>query len=332
MKPTTKAATLLTLFVCACAYLNLANAQVTVNSSTGYSVSITARPVQLIPDRSACPYGYNYNLRIQYHVTFAGNNVPANLYTLQGTIGCGSQSLFFDLPNNGGHGFTVTTSNPWRNNPDCGTATPNSINCNTARIQISGPGIPNQTIATPITYTPLPVTIASFTANANNGRVTLKWSTATEIDNDYFSIERSANGSTWTNIGTIDGAGNSNSLLNYQFIDNQPLSGASFYRIKQTDFDDHVSYSETRQVQDAAAPGTITISPVPNNGRTISIAGVSNYKGYELTVFNTAGAQLFNKTLSNSSVVLPSLVKGIYMVRISNSNSGEVQTLRYVQL
>lgn len=331
MKRTTKAATLLTLFVLTA--LMPAQSQVTVNSSNGYSVAVTARPIQLIPDRHTCPYGYNYNLRVQYNVTFSGNNIPAGgLYTLQGRIGCGSQSLFFDLPNNGGNGVTVTTSNPWRNHSDCASASPSSINCNVAQIEIYGPGIDNQTVSAPITYTSLPVTIASFNAHAANGRVILKWSTATEIDNDYFTLERSANGSTWTAIGTVDGAGNSSSLLNYQFTDNQPLAGTSYYRIKQTDLDNNYSYSETRQIQDAATPGTISIAPIPNSGCTISIAGISNYKGYKLTLLNTAGAQLFNKTLNNSSITLPSLAKGVYMVRISNSNSGEVQTLRYVQL
>lgn len=310
-----------------------AQAQVVVNSSTGYAVSINVVPVQVIPDRSPCPNGYNYNLRLRYQVTFSGNNIPAGgLWTLDGNIGCGSQQVYFDPPNNAGNGQLVTTYNPWRGIADCNSATVQSINCNTGSIHIHGPGISERTVSFAINYTALPITIASFTATAGNGRVALKWSTATEIDNDYFTIERSANGSTWTNIGTVDGAGNSSTLLNYQFIDHQPLTGTSFYRIKQTDFDGHYSYSETRQIQDAAAPGTISIAPVPNSGRNISIAGISNYQGYELTLFNTAGAQLFNKTLSNSSITLPSLAKGVYMVRISNSNTGDAQTLRYVQL
>ncbi|HEX2629644.1 MAG TPA: T9SS type A sorting domain-containing protein [Chitinophagaceae bacterium] len=333
MKRTLSAATLLTLFVCVSAYFSAAHSQVTVNSTTGYSVNITVVPVQVIPDRNPCPNGYNYNLRLRYNVSFSGSNIPSGgLWTFDGNIGCGSQQVYFDPPNGAGNGTVVTTSNPWRALTDCNGATVRSINCNTGSIHIYGPGISERTVSFAINYTALPITIASFTANANNGRVALKWSTATEIDNDFFSIERSVNGSIWTNIGTVDGAGNSSTLLNYQFIDNQPLTGTSFYRIKQTDFDGHYSYSETRQIQDAAVPGTISIAPVPSNGRTINVAGISNYQGYELTLFNTAGAQLFNKTLSNSSVTLPSLAKGVYMIRISNSDKGEAQTLRYVQL
>lgn len=331
MKRTTTAATLLTL-LCALLFRTETNAQLHINSSTGYTVNVTVVPTQLIPDRNPCPNGYNYNLRVHYVVTFTGNNIPANLYTLQGTVGCGSQSLFFDLPNNGGTGNTVTTSNPWRAATDCNSASPNTLNCNIARIQIQGIGIPTQTIPLTISSTPLPVTMQSFTATASNNRVLLKWSTATEIDNDYFTIERSANGSTWNQIGTVDGAGNSTSVLNYQFTDNQPLSGVSYYRIKQTDFDNHFSYSDTRQIQDAAAPGSISIWPVPNSGRTINIAGVTNWQGYSLTVLNTAGTAVFTTQPTSSSITLPALAKGVYMIRVANSNSGDVQTLRYVQL
>jgi hypothetical protein len=325
------AATLLTL-LCVFALHPKAFSQLHINSSAGYTVNITAVPTQLIPDRNPCPYGYNYNLRIHYAVTITGNVAAANLYTLQGTIGCGSQSLFFDLPNGAGTGNTVTTSNPWRANTDCNSASPNSLNCNIARIQVEGVGIAPQTVSYTINYTSLPVLFASFNATATNGHVNLKWSTATEIDNDHFSIERSANGSNWTTIATLPGAGNSVSLLNYQYTDNQPLSGTSFYRIKQTDLDGHYSYTETRQIQDAAINGTISIAPVPNTGRTISIAGISNYNGYELTVYNTAGAGVYITKPNSSSVTLPALAKGVYMIRIANSNSGDVQTMRYVQL
>ena len=325
------AATLLTL-LCVFALGREASSQVTVNSTTGYSVTISIVPVQLIPDRNPCPNGYNYNLRLRYTISFSGNAPSGGLWTLDGNIGCGATNVYFDPPNAAGSGFITTTSNPWRPVADCNSASVNSISCNTGRIHLYGPGIADQNVSFTVNYTSLPVLFASFNAAATNGRVNLKWSTATEIDNDYFSIERSSNGSNWTTIATLPGAGNSVSILTYQYTDNQPLSGTSFYRIKQTDLDGHYSYTETRQVQDAAINGTISIAPVPNTGRTISIAGISNYNGYELTVYNTAGAALFTTKPNSSSLTLPALTKGVYMIRIANSNSGDVQTMRYVQL
>lgn len=95
---------------------------------------------------------------------------------------------------------------------------------------------------------PLPIELLTFDATALEDQVDLDWMTATEINNDFFTLERSADGLRFTDIGLIKGAGNTTEIQSYQFTDYSPLSGASFYRLKQTDFNGDVSYSDLRMV------------------------------------------------------------------------------------
>lgn len=96
-----------------------------------------------------CPNGYNYNVELGYDVAFSGSNTPANLWTLQANIlNCGdAATIFFDLPNQGGGGTLTTTSNPWRNQSDCATATLADFGCQALEITIDGPGIASQTLS-----------------------------------------------------------------------------------------------------------------------------------------------------------------------------------------
>ncbi len=85
---------------------------------------------------------------------------------------------------------------------------------------------------------PLPVVLISFTAElVDNTQVALIWVTASETNNDYFTIERSINGLSFEEITQVMGAGNSNRELEYEAFDDSPVEGISYYRLKQTDFD-----------------------------------------------------------------------------------------------
>lgn len=89
----------------------------------------------------------------------------------------------------------------------------------------------------------LPVELASFSASALDGEIRLIWSTATEIDNDYFSIERSGDGAHYAEIGQVKGAGTSYTKQEYFFTDERPLSGRNYYRLRQTDLAGRMSFS-----------------------------------------------------------------------------------------
>ncbi len=95
------------------------------------------------------------------------------------------------------------------------------------------------TIVCPVGVSSLPVELNYFSASAlPEQQVEVEWTTASEINNDYFVVEKSANNKTFEEAGKIKGAGNSTSSLNYSFVDEKPyLSPVSYYRLKQVDYD-----------------------------------------------------------------------------------------------
>lgn len=101
----------------------------------------------------------------------------------------------------------------------------------------------------PANFTPLPVELSAFDAVCLGNSVELKWSTELEIENDYFEIQRSANGQTWEPVGVISGAGNSTDQKIYVFTDNSPGAGEHFYRLMQVDWDSEVHFSDVLGVE-----------------------------------------------------------------------------------
>jgi hypothetical protein len=95
----------------------------------------------------------------------------------------------------------------------------------------------------------LPIKLIYFTAKLNEGIVNLDWATAAEVNNNFFTIERSSDGENFEPLLTKQGAGNSTVNLYYNASDESPLSGYSYYRLKQTDFDGHYSYSDIQTVK-----------------------------------------------------------------------------------
>ena len=91
---------------------------------------------------------------------------------------------------------------------------------------------------------PLPIDLLSFTASHKDEMILLEWETASETNNEWFTIEKSNDGWDFEEVITIPGAGNSNQLLSYEAIDENPYNGISYYRLKQTDFDGQYEYSK----------------------------------------------------------------------------------------
>lgn len=167
---------------------------------------------------------------------------------------------------------------------------------------------------------PLPIELLSFNAKCNNNDVTINWSTASETNNEYFTIERSNDGVTWVTLTTLPGAGNSNTTLYYSYTDNNPLPGTSYYRLKQTDFSGQsvafdpvtVSCSEINSEN----TGITLIYPNPAvNEVFVNINCLENSNGL-LIVYNTIGQKIIEQQLT--------LLKGenIYTVDISGFAEG----------
>ncbi len=91
---------------------------------------------------------------------------------------------------------------------------------------------------------PLPIELLNFSASCKDNIVIINWSTSSETNNDYFTLERSIDAQDWVIIATIDGAGNSNTLMNYSYTDTNSFNSNVYYRLKQTDLDGKFTYSE----------------------------------------------------------------------------------------
>lgn len=96
---------------------------------------------------------------------------------------------------------------------------------------------------------PLPVELLSFTASAKNDMVVLEWTTVTEIENMAFSVERSTDGRNFETIANLEGAGNSNAYINYKALDQKPMEGPNYYRLKTISFSGQIEYSQIRLVE-----------------------------------------------------------------------------------
>lgn len=122
------------------------------------------------------------------------------------------------------------------------------------------------------TQTPLPIDLILFDAIVTpTHEVELNWSTASETGNDFFTVEHSQNAIEWKKLAVINGAGFSQSLLHYNYHDQYPIEGMSYYRLKQTDFDGTFTYSKVKSVQIDKTPKSnfITSSNPINNIVTI---------------------------------------------------------------
>lgn len=138
----------------------------------------------------------------------------------------------------------------------------------------------------------LPIELLSFDAELKNDVVWLTWVTAAEINNDYFTLERSIDGINFTPIGNVNGAGNSSTILNYQYIDDNPFNGTNYYRLKQTDFDGKYTYSELRSVS-LKEKELVSISIDPElNVYTLKINSKENAKA-DIKIYNSIGQLVF---------------------------------------
>ncbi len=168
----------------------------------------------------------------------------------------------------------------------------------------------------------LPIELLSFNAsNMGNRTVLLNWSTASEDNNDYFTVERSADGENWEVIGTVEGAGTSTSTLNYRLSDADQPIGLCYYRLKQTDFDGVTSYSATRSLQFSANDGSVVmVYPNPASDR-VAIDGISDND--EVQLFSSDGMEIpltvVARNATSLSLDLSHLAHGFYLIKTTQS-------------
>lgn len=180
----------------------------------------------------------------------------------------------------------------------------------------------------------LPIELIYFKPELEGNEVIINWSTAAEINNDYFNVEKSNDGISFESIMQIPGAGNSTTQKNYSVIDKYPFEGDNFYRLKQTDFDGRFAYSAIEilsyKKKSEASISIESLGPNPfGEGFTANI--MCNEEGQaEMKIQASDGREIYNGKLelskgnnkfnyTDGSLLTP----GIYIFTISKDNFSE---------
>jgi hypothetical protein len=176
---------------------------------------------------------------------------------------------------------------------------------------------------------PLPIDLVEFNAQLINKKVKLTWTTASEVNNDYFTVERSdKNAMDFSFIATVNSyMNNSNVLLNYEAWDNQPLQGMQYYRLKQTDLDGEFTYSELKPVF-VGTSKTFEITNVYGHTQSSEQLQVEFIYDSELPltsiITDATGRVVYQKLVNeavpglNKMVIDQSLAQGLYFIILQN--------------
>jgi hypothetical protein len=177
---------------------------------------------------------------------------------------------------------------------------------------------------------PLPVELAIFAADVAKGQVQLRWATASEQNSAAFVIERSAQGETYQAVREVAAQGNSTSTTVYAATDAQPLTGTSYYRLRQVDRDGAVTYSPVVKV--SVLPGTLPILAYPNPATdhlsldlTAAAAGPCDVR-----VLSLAGQVVRTETLTGGraqEMDLAGLPAGLYLLQVRTAEGSTVQRI-----
>jgi hypothetical protein len=169
----------------------------------------------------------------------------------------------------------------------------------------------------------LPVKLLHFTANKTaNKQVELHWATAQETNSKHFEVERSVDGKQYYTIGTVAAGGNTHTLINYMFIDEQPVR-SNYYRLKQVDMDEAVSYSTIQYVlmDEMNASESLKMYPIPTT-EVLTIEHTQLIK--QLNVYDATGKMVATYMGSSSieTINVNNLKAGLYIVEVLD-NGGQ---------
>lgn len=179
----------------------------------------------------------------------------------------------------------------------------------------------------------LPVQYLSFTGKKDNGIVELNWATASEKDASHFDIERSANGVNFEKIGSVSASGNSNRVIDYSFVDTNPVSGNAYYRLKQVDYNGQYEYSKIININSVKNAEEVQIVPNPNNGSFNVVVTGTSKETYEISVLNALGQPIYSTSGKSEStnitqaVNIQNLASGVYYVRVITGESSTVKQI-----
>jgi len=165
----------------------------------------------------------------------------------------------------------------------------------------------------------LPIRLLSFNAVADNNKTDLAWSTATESNNDHFTVQRSQDAIHFTNLANIKGAGNSSLVLHYSFTDIHPFANVNYYRIEQTDYDGQTTFSKTIGINYPVKTHTVNVFPNPANN-LIQLSFAQSVNNFQVEIINTLGEPVL-KTTNQMKMDISSLPAGMYFLKTTSGNN-----------
>lgn len=178
--------------------------------------------------------------------------------------------------------------------------------------------------------TVLPVELVSFGWEDDISSLTIHWATAIELNNEGFDLYKSSDGANFTHVAFISGAGNSNRVLNYEYVDKSPVSGANYYRLIQRDFD---GKSEDLGVIRAfsKAANLFNLYPNPASDRvTILFGNQFLNTTAQVKLYTISGEVLLKKDVwvdANAKEIALSARPGIYFLEADNGSFREKRRL-----
>lgn len=167
----------------------------------------------------------------------------------------------------------------------------------------------------------LPISLLSFTGHCDKQNNVLRWSTATEINNDYFTVERSPNGDDWSVAGMISGAGNSSTLIHYTLTDKAQTDETTYYRLKQTDFSGSYHYESVIGISKCDRNGAdqLTIFPNPSKGKFELRFNGNPDEIKSINVYNSIGQSIYSSDFYESGFDISNQVPGLYFIHVQHN-------------
>jgi hypothetical protein len=191
----------------------------------------------------------------------------------------------------------------------------------TVRVRFRDATCSHQWMATQVvalSCVPTPVTLVRFDGQHAGTHNILSWATSSEIDNDYFAVQRSEDGINFYTIETLRGAGHSSSAIEYQYFDAIAESNAVYYyRLAQYDYDGTVSYSHVIAMKTSVSEPSVSPNPFVGSLRVAYLGSA------EIEVFDILGRLVESKTKSEQEeaiLVGASLAPGTYVVAVTTEN------------
>ncbi len=188
-----------------------------------------------------------------------------------------------------------------------------------------------------LTASPLPVVLTAFTGQATSAGNQLSWATATEQNSRRFEVERSADGNTFAQLGSVAAAGTSTVARTYQFLDAAAPAGLSYYRLRQVDLDGTVAYSPVVALTATRLAGAAQALAYPSPfAETLSVVlpGAEVSQAATVTLLTLDGRTVYSRALDlgptpQALTQVPALAPGLYLLRTTTAAGTTTQRLSH---